>query len=191
MRLPSLWFALSAVALVVAAGTAQADLIGFSYDWSVMPGSIKADDPSLGRIDLSPGPSGTTAACQGYVGPALTFAPSVATAGPVTFTDDPLTLTLRLTDGPSGRSHVLNFQGSLTATLSGGVAEYHYQFTRYAPGVVVGRDEYFVVVGQDPLPWSPTVGGLIAASALPTPEPSSLLLADLALPALGLLRRGR
>jgi hypothetical protein len=190
MRLPSLPFALAAVVLVLATGTTRADLVGFSYAWSVTPGSIKADEPRLGFMDILPGGSGTTTGGQGFVGPVLTFSPSVTTAGPVTFTDDPITLTLRLTDGPSGLSDVLTFRANLSATLAGSSAEYHYGFIGNAPDVILGGDRYFVIVGQDPLPWSPTVSGLIFASAI-TPEPSSLLLAGLAVPALGLLLRRR
>lgn len=119
MRLPALRLVSSAFALALATGTARADLIGFSYAWSVTPGSVKADNPSLGLMDILPGGSGTTTGGQGFVGPGLTFSPFLTTTGPAVFTDRPFTLTLALTDGPSGVSDVLTFQGRWSATVAG------------------------------------------------------------------------
>jgi hypothetical protein len=114
------------------------------------------------------------------------------------FQNAPFTVSLAVTDNQTGESHTFVFQGLLNGTLTPGLVHLTADF-------VGGDDQTFTISGR---PYTVTLGlvapdataasfaGDITATVDPpnasaTPEPASLVLAGLALPAVGFGAWGR
>jgi hypothetical protein len=113
-RLPALavFFAL------LPTGTARADQISFSYQWSVSPDRAPLTDGNyFGGIRFSPGPSGNSAEGNTSGSPFALQVVGLPRQQNGNLGETPFTLTLRLTDGPSGISHLLTFAGALNTFL--------------------------------------------------------------------------
>jgi hypothetical protein len=206
---PSFFFSCPGLlaALLLCAGGARAELISFGYSWGGTP-STPASAAAAGSVALSLAADGSASAVGGgsptFIPGATFVTTSTATdSAPDTF-DVKYGLSLHLTDTESGEFADLTFSGtlsgSLTATGSTLLAVFDNPLTRTA---VLGAHAYTVTISpiffDVPGPGGTPVqiGALVKADGNPgpvpqqTPEPSSLLLAGLALPMVGAAWRRR
>lgn len=118
---------------------------------------------------------------------------------PLGGTNQPFTMSLKLTDGPSGLSDVMTFHGTVTAYPYLGLSGAHaggvfYSFSDGIGSIVIGQDTYHIQLSDGSLAWgrpdpTPDIAAKInVTTAATAPEPSSLLLAVMALPMLGFTR---
>lgn len=155
------------------------------------PFPVPADSPGTGAIRLYPQSS---QAGYASVGDQYLLAYSAGSAfGPnyrATFTDRPFTLTLRLTDGPSGASESLTFHGTINGffdyTRFFGYGQAFASFSDGVRDLTLGHDRYHVAVLDGPMAtgFDPSVGVVARIEVAPVdtaPEPSALLLAVLGL----------
>jgi hypothetical protein len=182
VRLAILVFSL----FVLSAGRTRADQIHFSFGSPANSVRIQSDLPRKGFIELLTGFQGNDAlnarfnAIQFYANPRT---------DPVTFTNKPFTLLLRLTDGPSGLTDLLTFHGNLFGTIAQPNRAINFAFSDGIRDVRLGRDRYHIAIqqgqvflGSDPAPSALTT---INARSVDSPEPSTLALVLLGLPGLG------
>ncbi len=198
MQYPKLRFTISLFASILfAANVARADKIHFSWNATIAPGSVAADQAGGGRLGLlgvggaamyTPNPTWND---WHAVGATYLTVPDYT----ATYSGKPFTLTLKLTDGPSGLSDVLTFHGLVNGGGGFLPSVWFYNSVRSVP---IGKDIYQIQMlnlalnGLEPDPYSDIFAKIDASSVSTnsnTPEPSSLLLAALALPALGFALR--
>jgi hypothetical protein len=184
-------FTISLFALVlVASSAARASEIDFSWQSSFSPSVIPLNSLGEGSLNLIPlGGAGKNAGnAQYWVGASDGSSALHGLGG----TNQPFTMTLKLTDGPSGLSDVLTFHATVRTyaslgaanTPSGGV---FYSFSDGVRSLVIGQDAYHVQLLDGQLAWGvPDPAPDIAAriNVTTAPEPSSLLLAGMAVSAL-------
>ncbi len=201
MQSPKPRYTTSLFALIlVAANAARADEISFSWQSTITPSSVAADQAAGGSLGLI-GMGGTTKYTplpswddEHAIG--ATYRPLASEQAFSTFTNTPFTLTLKLTDSPSGLSGVLTFHGLLngTAFVGSGTLAGSYPSVSFPDGVrsvVIGQDTYHIqlpagwLIGIGPDPYPGIFAKIDVSTASTTPEPSSLLLAAMALPVLG------
>ena len=194
MQQPALRFTLSLFALtLIAANASRADRISFSWQSTITPSSIPADQAvkgGLGFVGLggaglyTPLPSWNDMHAVGATYLTVPFYNA-------TYSDKPLTLTLKLTDGPSGLSDVSTFHGILSG---GGYALPSLSFSDGVRYIQIGQDIYHIQMpetwlnGFEPYPYPDIFAKIDISTISNTPEPSSLLLAAMALTALGFAR---
>jgi PEP-CTERM motif len=191
--------------LATVGGTARADMITpWTYSWSRNPISVAADNNGTGGISMSLAPltPGTN-----MVGDSDIIAVSLSTfssapSGTVdTFTNSPFSLTAHLTDLNSNQSGTLTFNGVFNGTLSQTNAQITATFlSPSTQSIVLGPNTYTVALNSFVPPGLPnaTVFGDIGAHVSiedgsggtvgiqTVPEPSTLLLVGMTLPAAGL-----
>lgn len=196
------------VVLVTVGGVARADMMTpWTYTWSRNPISVAADNGGTGGISMSLVP---LAPGTNMVGNSDITAVSLSTfsstpAGTVdTFTNSPFSLTVQLTDQTSGTSGSLTFNGVFNGTLSQTNAQITATFLNpTTQSILLGTNTYTVALNSYLPPGVPssTVFGDIGAhvsiqdgttgngsgSIESVPEPSTLLLASVTLPAAGLM----
>jgi hypothetical protein len=212
--------AVTFVFLGFAGSTARADLITWSYNWGSNPLSISADGASTGGISLST-PTGSVTGSSDIVAANLSTFSSALPGTLDTFTNKGYTLNLTLTDGPSGASGTLSFNGAFNGTLSPTSAQITNTFSGSTTGSLhLGNDNYVVTIGPYSAPGIPGSANLGSIGAHvevtpdvisqpppppppppPTgnpppvidqaPEPATLVLAALSLPVLGAVRGWR
>jgi hypothetical protein len=189
---------LSAFALLMfAVPSVRADQISWNYDFSSTtsvqstgaPGSVVLT-PFKGSITGSEPMMTTITAAN------LQAFSSAAAGNPARFNNAEYTLTMRLTDASSGLAVAVTFEGVLNGTVSAagssltntfiGQKSFTYNLDHHIYDIAVG----FV---KDPgAPGSGDLGRInVNVSVHHNPEPSSLLLCALGVPALGLFRRRR
>jgi hypothetical protein len=200
--------------LTLATGAARADLVSWSYNWAAGASSVAADGSGTGSINFSVNPGGTIAGSSTISVVNLSTASSATAAAPDTFTARPYALTLSLTDGPSQATGQLTFAGHFDGTLTASSAAILNTFDGPATqSLKLGNDTFTVSIGPYAPPGSPTAtltGGISAfvnVSGPPAPvpepptpipgpvesapEPSTLVLAALAVPLWSLAGRVR
>ncbi|SRR5579884_4128764 len=194
--------------LFLASSAARADLIGWSYDWARSPISVSADGGGTGTINLATNPGGQIVGDSNIVAVNLTTASSAAGDAVDTFTNKAYTLTLTLTDGPTQTTAQATFAGHFDGTLSATNASIRNTFDGDTTKTLrIGNDFYTITIGPYTPPGAPTASltgsisafvsvqpGPIPGPPIPipaeqAPEPSTLVLAALTLPLLGLARR--
>jgi uncharacterized protein (TIGR03382 family) len=200
MRLSPATLAGVALALSLAASSAHADPILWTYNWSRSPGEILADAPGTGKILLTDEKATQAAGSSDIVATNLSTQSTATAADPDVFTHKDYTLSLAITDTASGQTGVLTFTGYLWGTLTAQSANIHNQFTGpQTLQVVLGQHLYTVTLGSYTQPGPPSASnkGAISGHAdvsvfvQTVPEPSGLVLAVLGMSLLGLSRRRR
>ncbi len=199
-RSPSALFALSATALLFAAASAQTAQVEWTYNWSRQPVDIISSDVSgTSRISLTDEPLGDADGNSDIVATNLRTFSDAPNTNPNVFTDAGYRLTLRLTDDTSGESGTLNFDGTVSGTLSRNRANISNSFVGPTTGeLTLGGNVYSVTIGPYSPPGPPGIqnAGSIAATVTVrpvddddttnTPEPSAMLLSCLGLSVLGM-----
>jgi hypothetical protein len=203
IRLPLL---LAAVVLL-GAGQAKAELIDFSYQWSVMPTSVIPG--GTGTVTLSTAPDGSAQAELGASTP--TFVPgatvttnSSATDPPDSF-NTPFSMKVHLTDAMSGLAGDLSFSGTVAGELTGTTSALTSTFDEPVTKTLELGDHVYTVTIDPSLVNLPAPGATSPASIdarvtvaskgpgpvdpppVGAPEPSALLLGATAV--LGLAAR--
>lgn len=188
--------------------SAHADFLDWSFSWSRDPLTIAADDGGSGGITLALGAAGTTGASE-ITAVTLTTFSSAPEISPDSISDGAYTLTLDLTDNPSGEtSGPLTFSGIFEGTIWEDGADIKHSFTEpTVREVTLGGRDYSITIGPYAAPGGPTSGieGFIKATVsvdeggpgpgpdpgpvTDTPEPSTLALAGLACGFAALARR--
>lgn len=190
---------------LMATSAARADKINFSWQTSFNTSSILPDSSSSASIQLSPASGNNQFNGTGNgpynMGMAVQTPFASFWQSPTTYTNKPFVMTLTLTDGPSGLSDSLKFQGIISGTNFNGARDLAdsaaaITFSDGQRSVEIGSDIYhinmqqtWVIMGQDPIP--NILATINATSAAATPEPSSLALAASGVLALFLRRRLR
>jgi hypothetical protein len=192
-------------------GAAHADLITpWTYSWSRSPISVASDGNGTGGISMTLAPltPGTHMVGNSDINVVnLTTFSSAPTGTHDSFTNTPYRLTVQLTDLNSGQSGSLTFNGVFNGTLSTTSAQIQTTFlSPLTQDLILGQHDYKVSLNSfvpPGLPDDPTAGsigasvGISAASntgnggsgnggnggVQTVPEPSTLLLAGLAVPA--------
>ncbi len=191
-----------AVALLLGCGGARADFVNFSYAWSVMPAPVIPSGTGNVTFSVESGASAAeVAGGQPAFIPAATFQTSSLSDGGDEYNAD-FGLALRLKEGD--KSGELTFKGTLAGTLtpssSSVTVAFHGPLTQT---LRLGGHDYAVTVGPTsvdvPSPADPFTARIDAAVRVTaaqspppphsTPEPSALVLAGLALAAVGVACR--
>jgi hypothetical protein len=181
-------------------GQARADLIDFSYSWTVQPAVITGPPTNSGFVMVSAAPDGngsydTTAATATAIPGATITTSSSATNPPDTF-NTPFNVTLHLTDTTSGASKDLTFSGTVKGTLTATSASLTSTFSNPLTQTVnLGQNAYTVTIDPTlsnlPGPTSTTpalIDALVTAGhtgnpppVTQSPEPSTLALSATAI----------
>jgi hypothetical protein len=193
MRISAKHLFATALALCLFTGArARADFVNWSYNWTPSSSAIFADNPSMGRINLSNEPGGTAVGDSFIVATNIKTASTADPATPATFTNAAYGLTLTIVDGASGKTGNLSFNGVFNGTLSSQNAIIMNGFTGpTTQSVQLGNHLYTVQIGPfaPPGPPSANIAGSISALANVTvkdvPEPSTLMLSGLCLSLFG------
>jgi PEP-CTERM motif len=203
--------------LLGCASSARAELIAWSYNTFVFPSSVQPDGSPGGPVILPvPGPTfpstqvsftpagGTVAGSSRILLANLQATSSAAADSPDRFKQHPFSLTVGILDQVSNRSGLVTFQGTIDGTLSSQSANLTVDFGTKTRSLHLGRHVYEIKIDQMVAPGVPNPGyiypgagyGAIGAKVTVrnNPEPGSLLLLGVGVPALGLVywrRRGR
>lgn len=182
----------AALALCLCGPLARADFVDWSYNWTPSATTIAADSPGMGQIHVSPGSSGSASGFSFIVAANLLTASSADPSNPAVFTKAPYSLTLEITDGPTGQTGSLTFGGTLTGTLSTRSALITNQFTGdIIQSKFIGNNLYTVALTSFAPPGPPTatnpgsIGALVGVTPAAAPEPSTLALCGMGLSVLG------
>ena len=185
---------------LITASTSRAGEIPFSWQTSFNPRAFPLNSYGEGFVDLVPWNGSATNPAYQFVQESL--GASDGSAYPlhgVGGVNQPFTMTLRLTDGPSGLSDVLTFHGTVATYSFFGTGDAHlggeyYTISDGSRQVMIGNDTYDIHMLNGVLftfgdPFPDVNAQIEVMPGSHSPEPSSLLLAALGLPALGLARR--
>lgn len=204
----SISFQLAGMLLVTLLGAnrASAEMVNYSYHWSTsIGGVVVGTNPATGGSGLSTGSVAFALYADDTDSALLGGGPSVIPAAILTTTSSasaqspdsfasPFSLSLRLTDTASGAFGDLTFMGTINGTLTAATSTLTADFSSpLTQQLTLGGFAYSVTIDPStagiPAPGStPALLGAqvqVAPETLPTsqvPEPSSLLLAGLALP---------
>jgi PEP-CTERM motif len=185
------------VLLLTLGGSARADLIFWTYSWSRSPTNVMADSPGTSYIALTDEGLHQAVGDTDVVATNIRAFSTAPPAEPDHFTAKPYTLSLFLMDQASGISGTMTFNGQFDGTLSALSSNITNTFTNaVTQTLVLGTNRYTATIGNytPPGPTGSSNSGSISAHATVTvesllsdaPEPSTLALAGLALPLLGL-----
>jgi hypothetical protein len=193
-------YRLLALALfLLSAPRALADQISWSYDFSMSPSTVQASSGGSGQVDfttLSGSMTSTLPTAATLTAVNLHAVSAAAAANPARFNDAEYTLTMHFTDLSSGLKATVTFEGVLNGTVSAsgtslkntflGQTEYAFDLNHHVYDISIGDFRAPGAHGSDDL------GSIsVEVSLHHNPEPSSLVLGALALPALAYLRRRR
>jgi hypothetical protein len=190
------WTAAAALALLLPAAAARADLIEWSEHWVPSPGTVKVNPAGTTGIILTGGSSPRIDGSSSVLAASLkTFSTAPANHS-VVFNDVPFTLMLFIHDKPNNIDGAVTFSGFLEGRLSATSAAVHYDLLSPRTQVLhLGHDVYEVTLDRYAPPGPPHSTSLGAFGAFVrvhhNPEPASLVLAALAAPLAGLLLRRR
>ena len=193
------------IALFYLSGSAaRADHIDWLYSWSRSPEKVYADGSTTSYIALTGESEVPAGGNTDVVAANLSVFSNAPNATPATFTHKPYTLTLTLTDGVSGDVGSLAFTGEFSGKVTTDSSNVSILFTGHnTQSLTLGQNLYTVTMDAYAPPGPPGSSnvGSIGAHATVTvqslspppslPEPSSILLAVMALPAGVLWKRRR
>lgn len=182
----------------------RADLISWSYQFPEST-SLAADNFAPGRINITAAPSGSVSSAPNspvtLVASYVTYESSAPSTNPVYFSNGGYVSELYLRDTASQQWGKVVFSGLFDGSLSNDTVLMSHTFTGSTEtSLILGMHRYTVEIG----PYVPSPSAYatssspgkievtVTASDLPpqqTPEPSSLFLAALAIPAFGLISR--
>jgi PEP-CTERM motif len=184
----------SAVAgLLLAGAPARADFVQWSYDWTPGQVVVQADGNGTGGISFKNEPATLATGSSDIVATNLHAISSATPSNPDTLINNgAYSLSLAITDIASGKTGTVTFTGKLSGTFSATSSNVTNVFTSPSTEVLtLGQNVYTIVIGQYSPPGPPTAGNAGAISAhvtvsslsiqSTTPEPSSLIMAGLAL----------
>jgi hypothetical protein len=193
------------IALAASAPAARADQIPFAYNFST-PTAVTGDAGNFGTVAFAATNGGNaTGPSASLIAASLSAISSAPASNPDTFSGETYSVTLSLTDTPSGKSGTLTFVGGLFGSLTATTENITTSFATATQKLVLGNDTYTVTIGPlvPQTPANPTlIGTLMAAVAVQagvsgtpvsqTPEPTTLVLAVVGgLAGLVTRRRGR
>jgi hypothetical protein len=187
----------AAVLLLTLGGSARADLIFWTYNWSRSPAQVMSDAPGTSYISLTDESAHQAVGDSDIVATNIRAFSTAPPTNPDHFTAKPYTLTLFLMDQASGISGTITFNGQFDGTMSALNSNITNTFTNaVTQTLVLGTNRYTATIGNyaPPGPTGSSNSGSISAHAVVTvdslltdaPEPSTLALAALAVPLLGL-----
>jgi hypothetical protein len=186
--------------LLLANTSARASLISWSYNWEPSATKVFANAGGSGYLSLTDEPSHSATGPSNTV---VTNIHTVSTAAfntPDTFNKAPVSFALQITDTASGATGSVTFSGSFSGTISGNNANVALTITSpHSETLTLGGNTYTVTIGTYTPPGPPAASNAGSLNALVTmtagsgsghtsgvPEPSTLALAGLALPWVGL-----
>jgi hypothetical protein len=182
----------------LSAHAARADHIDWSYSWSRSPDQVYADGSTTSYIALTSESEVPAGGNTDVVAANLSVFSDAPDSTPATFTSKPYTLTLTITDGDSTAVGSLAFTGAFNGQVTSDSSNVSITFTgQITQSLTLGQHLYTVTMDAYAPPGPPgsTNVGSIGAHAIVAvqtlPEPSSILLAVLALPAGVFWRRRR
>jgi hypothetical protein len=186
-------FAAGLAALSLAASSARADQIAWSYSWEPSAMSL-ASDAGAGNILLTAESTKSASGDSDTVATNLHVSSSASSHTPEQFSHAAYSLSLSLTDAASHLSGTLTFTGFFTGTISASTSNLANTFTgELTQQLSLGNHVYTVTIDRYSAPGPPgaTNGGSISAHVKanlqvdppvhPSPEPTSLALAGLGL----------
>ena len=180
--------------LGLAGAGARAEMISWGYSWTPSFATLSADSPGTGKIVLKPEPGATAAGSSDIVATNLQTVSSADDNYPDHFTDKSYQLKLTLTDLASHAAGSLTFAGVFNGTISKLTSNLSNTFTGpTTQTLTLGHNIYTVTIDAYTPPAPPNADNLGAIGAhaqvsvrpAQSPEPSTLVLAGLALAAAG------
>lgn len=188
----------AALALLLPATAARAELIEWSEHWVPSPGTVKVNPAGTSGLVLTGGASPRIDGSSSILAAGIRTFSNAPANHAVTFNDVPFTLMLFIHDKKYDLDGALTFSGFLEGRLSCTSATVHYDLVSPPTQVLhLGHDVYEVTLNRyaPPGPPNSTQRGAFGAFVRVhhNPEPASAVLAALAAPlaALPLLRRRR
>lgn len=197
MRGSTLFVLMVCLTALAAPAAARADQISYGYDF-LTPTAVTGDQGNLGAVSFATTNPGNATGHAVVTATQLAVVTSAPANNPDTFTGETFSLTMNLTDGPSGKTGSLTFIGSLNGSLSVQSVNISAAFGQPTQTLVLGNDSYTVSLGTVTLGPNPTAVAPLMATidvhaatgTTQTPEPSTLVLTVVGLtPALA-RRRG-
>ena len=211
--LTRLFFMLAVVA-ALGESTARAELVDFSYAWSIQPSAVLPGGTGSVQVSLTPNASSSgTLGVSTPIPLATLTTTSTASAGSPDSFNNPFSLKLSLTDTASGNTGTLSFGGTISGTLTFDCSLLTGKFDNPMQVLHLGTHDYAVTIDtpnfglQKPNSDGNTLigafvlvtntsntGGGGGGNPGPTPdapEPSSLVLGGMALAGLAARRWSR
>ncbi len=197
-----------AVLVILGSGTARAEIIDFSYQWSVQPAILNGLPGSTGSVLLSAAQPGNGQVTLGDPGgttiPGATVTTTSSATNPADSFNAGFTMKVLLTDTATNQSNTLTFNGTVSGTLTTTESKLTGTFNNpLTQTLTLGGHLYSVTINELFHPQPPGSAALVQISAgvtvtnaskpPSTPEPSSLVLGATAMLGLAVRRmtRGR
>ena len=189
-----------ALALLIATNApARAD-ISWDYNWTPSTTQVNANSGGPGYLTLTNEPGGSNTGNSNTVITNIQAVSTAPSSNPATFNNVPVSFALQLTDSASKATDSLSFSGAFNGYITANSAYVQLGFSSPTSATVtLGGNTYAVMVGTYTPPGPPgavNAGSLNAfVTVTPvnggghtsgTPEPSSMILACLAFPFVGL-----
>jgi hypothetical protein len=186
--------------LLLVNAPARADFIQWAYNWEPSATKVVADGGGTGYLALTDEPSKAASGSSNTVVTNFRAFSTAPTSTPDTFTHANYTFTLHLQDTASNATGNVTFSGFFSGGLTTNNANIKLNPTSpMTQQVTLGSNVYTVTLGNYSPPGPPGAANAGSLNAIITaapsngggtisssPEPSSLLLAGLAVPCLGL-----
>jgi hypothetical protein len=180
------------------ASEARADHIDWLYSWSRSPDKVYADGSTTSYVALTSENTVPAGGNTDVVAANLSVFSDAPDTAPATFTYKPYTLTLTLTDGDSSAVGSLVFTGNFNGQVTSDTSNVSITFTgQITQSLTLGEHLYTVTMDAYAPPGPPgstnvgSIGAHATVAVQTLPEPSSIFLAAMALPAGAFWRRRR